>query len=201
MEETQSGDDAVRGSGFTSALRDLMAVIRTDHPGMVIGGMAVIALGYPRATTDIDVAILVRSLGEIDPLFARLQAAGLAPRINDAVGFARANHVLLMRHSASHIDVDISLATLQFEEEAVTHRQFVDFAGVPIAVPRLEDLLIYKMVASRPQDLRDVEELLLRHVGRINIGKVRDRVGQFASLLERPDMITQMEGCIQRAAR
>jgi len=36
-----------------------MAVLETEPTGMIIGGMAVIALGYPRVTTDIDATVHV----------------------------------------------------------------------------------------------------------------------------------------------
>ncbi len=47
------------GQEFSDALRDLMAVLETEPTGMIIGGMAVIALGYPRVTTDIDATVHV----------------------------------------------------------------------------------------------------------------------------------------------
>ena len=42
---------------FIIALRDMMQLITSDYKGMIIGGIAVIALGYPRVTTDIDSTI------------------------------------------------------------------------------------------------------------------------------------------------
>ncbi len=185
---------------FVSALRDIMEVIERDYKGMIIGGMAVIALGYPRVTIDIDSTILV-SFDDLGKLVELLHSHGIEPRIENAENFARLNHVLLMRHRASGIDVDISLAMLPFEEDAIFHRQFVDFAGVRIAIPRVEDMVIYKMVASRADDLRDVEELLLRYLDKIDMGKVRSITSQFADLLERPEMMTQLDDLVRRTGQ
>ena len=183
---------------FVSALRDLMHILETDYRGMIIGGMAVIALGYPRATTDID-ATVIEELDNLENLLSRLESHGIVPRMENVLDFARSNHVLLMRHKQSGIDIDISIALLPFEEEAISNCQEVDFAGIKIFIPRAEDLIIYKMVASRPEDLRDVEELLLRHLDKINLKRVRSIVKQFADVLDRPEMVTQLDILIERS--
>lgn len=190
--------DQGEGHEFVSALRDLMRIFETDYRGMIIGGMAVIALGYPRATTDID-ATVIEELGNLENLLSRLESHGIVPRMKNVIDFARANHVLLMRHKQSGIDIDISIALLPFEEEAISNCQGVDFAGIKIFIPRAEDLIIYKMVASRPEDLRDVEELLLRHLDKINLKRVRSIVSQFADVLDRPEMVTQLDILIERS--
>jgi hypothetical protein len=58
------------------------------------------------------------------------------------------------------VPVDVSLAQQAFERSAAIHAEEVSFEGVVIPVPSLTALLIYKLVAGRPQDLRDVEALL-----------------------------------------
>jgi hypothetical protein len=185
---------------FVSAMRDLIGVLQNEYPGMIIGGMAVIALGYPRVTTDIDATVLAAS-ERLDSFVERLGARHILPRIEKAADFARSNHVLLMRHQPSGIDIDITLATLPFEEEAIARRQPADFAGVTIFIPKAEDLVIYKMVASRPEDLRDVEELLLRHFDRVDLGRVRTVVKQFADVLERSEMTRDLETLIKKAMK
>lgn len=189
-----------RDQDFVLVMRDLMGVLQADYKGMIIGGMAVIALGYPRVTTDIDATVLAAP-DRLDALVERLGTHRIVPRIEKAAEFARAHHVLLMRHQPSGIDIDISIAMLPFEEEAIAHRQPADFAGTRIFIPRTEDLVIYKMVASRPDDLRDVEELLLRHLDKIDLRRVRSVVKQFADALERPEMTRDMESLIKKAEK
>ncbi|HEX7941510.1 MAG TPA: hypothetical protein VF488_06875 [Gemmatimonadaceae bacterium] len=105
--------------GIHHALEDLSSVL-DKHRGrsVVIGGIAVIARGVPRVTRDIDVAfsgpeVTLRGLS-ID-----LEAAGIVPRIDDAVSFAAESQVLLSRHSGTGVDIDVSLAWLPFEMEAI----------------------------------------------------------------------------------
>lgn len=185
---------------FLAAIQDLMAVLETDYKGMIIGGIAVIALGYPRVTTDIDATVLVPP-EHWEDLVERLDSHGIVPRLDQVIAFAKSHHVFLMRHRPSGINIDITIAMLPFEEEAILHRKPFDFAGVKMYIPRAEDLVIYKMVASRPDDLRDVEELLLRHLDGMNLLRVRQIVQQFADALERPEMMRDLEALIQRAKK
>jgi len=106
-------------SGIVRALDDVAKVIaRHDGRAAVIGGIAVIARGVPRLTRDIDVAIAAEDIPVRD-LVAEFADAGIIPRIADAVAFAEANQVLLARHTASGVDIDVSRAWLPFELEAL----------------------------------------------------------------------------------
>lgn len=175
-----------------------MEVLDEGPPGMIIGGVAVIALGFPRTTVDIDATVWA-TLDDLDALVGRLERAGIAPRMGGAIDFAKTNRVLLMKHCDSGVPIDISLAVLPFEEEAIAHRRVIDVGGLRMTIPRVDDLLVYKMVASRPQDLRDVEELLLRYVDTVDLPRGRRLVGDFAAVLERPEMLTEFDRLVALA--
>ena len=183
---------------FSSAIKALMTVLDETPPGMIIGGVAVIALGFPRTTVDIDATVWA-PLDDLDALVRQLGRAGIEPRMGAAIDFAKTNHVLLMKHRDSGVPIDISLAVLPFEQEAIAHRRAIDVGGLHMAIPRVDDLLVYKMVASRPQDLRDVEELLLRYVDTVDLPRVRRLVGEFAAVLERPEMLTTFDRLVALA--
>jgi hypothetical protein len=103
------------------------------------------------------------------------------PRIDDAVAFAEQNQVLLFRHAETGIEVDISLAWLPFEEEAVAAAERLEVEGIRLPVARVEDLLIYKAIAWRERDRRDIRELLGLHHGKLDIDRVRETVAQLPS--------------------
>lgn len=163
---------------------------------MIIGGVAVIALGVPRLTVDIDATV-----ASVDPelLSKALERRGIRPRIPDAVDFARARQVFLGIHEASDTPVDVILARLPFEEEAIRSSREQNFAEVRIRVPRPEDLVIYKIVAGRPQDLDDVEGLLLLHGLSIDLGRVRRVVREFADALGDEERVHALERLIRKA--
>lgn len=139
-----------------SAVQKLL--LRFDNQGLVIGGVAVSLLGSPRFTADVDLVLLL-SLSRLSDLIAAAVELGLAPRIPDAESFARRHRVLLLKHSASQINVDISLGMLAFEEEAVARGALFSAGDLELRLPTVEDLIILKAVAHRPKDLLDIRTL------------------------------------------
>ena len=104
--------------GFLGALDALRrALDEVDAPSMIIGGVAVIALGVPRLTVDIDATIAARNL-VIERLVETLGRHGLEARIPDAIAFARTRQVFLGIHQPSGTPVDVSLRTPIAEEQA-----------------------------------------------------------------------------------
>jgi hypothetical protein len=87
---------------------------------------------------------------------------------------------------------------VQLERVDCERSIFVDFAGVRISIPKVDDMVIYKLVASRVEDLRDIEELLLRYLDKIDLRRVRRIVRQVADILERQEMIDHLNDLIRR---
>ncbi|HEX3554192.1 MAG TPA: hypothetical protein VIA62_13280 [Thermoanaerobaculia bacterium] len=78
---------------FAEALQAVIkALDELDSPSMVIGGVAVIALGVPRYTADIDVTIQGRSSHpeQVFSVFSHHEIAGASP------GFDRPHDRLLL---------------------------------------------------------------------------------------------------------
>jgi hypothetical protein len=185
---------------FVAILKDLAAWLdNAGIPAIIVGGVAAAVLGRPRATRDIDALALIAE----DDWPAALAAAdrhGIGPRIDDPLSFARRTRVLLLRHLATGIDIDVILGRLPFEEEAVSRGQAHTLGGVRIKLPRVEDLLIMKAVAQRPQDLRDIEGLLDAHP-EVDVDGIRDWVRQFAAATSMPDLAETLDKLLgQRAA-
>lgn len=178
-----------------AAVRDVAnALSSLPVPSMLIGGIAVIARGVPRLTRDVDATVAGGTLPLAD-LLDRLREHGIVPRIDDAIEFATANQVVLLRHEPSGVDVDLSIAWLPFELEALAAAQHLDVAGVRVAVARAEDLIVYKAVAFRPQDQQDMERLLALYGHTVDLVRIRRIVAEFAAALDepgRPDAVEQI---------
>lgn len=168
-----------------------------DDQGIIIGGVAASLLGQPRLTADAD-ALLLLSIDEVPRLIALAEAEGLHPRLPDAVDFARRSRVVLLRHTESGIDVDISLGLLPFEVEAVERSQEYRAGSVTVRLPTPEDLIILKAVAHRPKDMLDIEAVITA-----NPYLDKERIGywvqQFAELLEMPELWTDVEKLLHAA--
>ena len=181
--------------GLAGALRALTAALEElPAPAAIIGGVAVIARGVPRATVDVDATVSGAAV-EVELLAETLARHEIVPRIEAAIAFARSRHVFLAEHRPSGVAVDVSFAWLPFEEEAIAAAEPQEMAGVLIRVVRPEDLVIYKMVAARPRDIDDIEGLLLVHGREMNLTRVRAVVADFAAALEdteRPAILARL---------
>jgi hypothetical protein len=163
--------------------------------GMLIGGIAAIVRGVPRATRDIDVTVS-GGHGSLAETLTILGRHGLVPRIPNAAQFAEANQVVLLQHEPSGIEVDLSLAWLSFEEEAIAGAELLDVASVRLPVARPEDLIIYKTVAWRPQDRQDIERLAAMHGSEIDQARVLSVVTELVEALGQPERVEQLKALL-----
>jgi hypothetical protein len=179
------------------ALERALAGIGARH--MLIGGVAVIARGVRRLTDDVDATLWAQGI-DLDKLLSALAHQAIVPRIEDAVNFAQRTQVLLLRHNPSGIDVDLSLAWLPFEDEALARATDVPLGdgSVPVASP--DDLVVYKAIAARARDRSDIERLLELHGRTISLARVRTLVRQLADALERPELLDDLEALIRRVS-
>lgn len=180
---------------------DALATVRRafDETGvrwMVIGGIAAIARGVRRTTTDIDVAVEGEAIA-VDALVRVLAAHDLRPRFSDAVKFAKQNLVLLVRDGENEIDVDISLAYTAFEKEALADAEVTAFGRATVPMARAEDLVIFKAVAGRPKDIEDAAGLLAVHRD-IDVSRVRAKLRELAEVADDPKIVDVLEQILAR---
>ena len=182
-------------ASLESALADLMGWLDAAHiPSMIIGGVAASVLGRPRLTQDVDaLAILAESdwaeASRLAPQF------NILPRIDNALQFAKRSRVLLMRHTASGIDVDLTFGELPFERAAVANCENHDVGGIRVRLPRVEDLLVMKAIARRPKDVEDLQGLLAAHPD-ADVASARRWVREFATAMSTPDMLQEFEALL-----
>jgi hypothetical protein len=111
--------ESILPEAFVEALWQLASwLTESKIPHVTIGGVAVSLIAQPRATQDIDAVIWLKHEGW-ESFVADAQVHGFEPRINDALEFARRSRVLLLRHRAAGINVDISCGALPFEREMI----------------------------------------------------------------------------------
>ncbi|MGZ5432434.1 MAG: nucleotidyl transferase AbiEii/AbiGii toxin family protein [Thermoanaerobaculia bacterium] len=182
-------------------LLPLSALMRWfDETGIraaVIGGVAASLRGKPRLTKDIDAVVLD---ADADTLLRSAATFQLVPRVADALEFARHTRVLLLRHSPTQIDVDISLGALPFEEEIVDRSGLIDVGDMHVRVASAEDLVIMKAVAGRPRDIADIENLIDANSD-LDVERIRRWVREFSSVLEMPEIHENLEKLLAKRIR
>ena len=166
------------------ALQNLVAVF--NNQGVIVGGIAVSLLSYPRYTVDLD-AVFLLAFDELPHLLKEAAKLGIEPRVADPTGFARKNRVLLLRHKASGTDIDLSLGILPFEVEMVERSKVVDFGAIQLRLPTPEDLIIMKAVAHRQKDLADIQAIAASHPN-LDRARIQFWVEQFGDALDLPEL-------------
>ena len=125
---------------------------------VVIGGIAAVLHGVPRATFDLDI-LIEATTRNAERLLQALRAAGLGTAdLVDAQGVL-ANEITVFNDRV-RIDVQTSTPGLTFQD-AWNQRVIMDFQGQKFYVASRVDLIASKRAAGRPRDLEDVRVLEL----------------------------------------
>jgi Nucleotidyl transferase of unknown function (DUF2204) len=187
-------------ASLLSALTDLVRWLdAASVPSMIIGGVAASVLGQPRLTQDVDALAILPEERWATAMDAAA-AFGIVPRIDNPLDFARRSRVLLLKHGASGIDIDVTFGGLPFEQTAVENSDRHDIGGLTVKLPRVEDLLIMKAIAHRPKDLQDIEGLLKAHPD-ADVNRVRQWVREFAVATGMGDMLEEFDKLLARRNR
>jgi len=124
----------------------------------VIGGIASVLYGVPRATFDLD--ILIDATPEnTQRLLDALLEAGMGTASLTNVNEILSNEITIFKDRV-RIDVQTSTPGLSFQD-AWTHRNTLEYQGQPFYVASREDLISSKKAAGRVVDLDDVRLLEL----------------------------------------
>jgi hypothetical protein len=186
----------IRDNPLSPALESVCQLLQQeDVQGMIIGGLAASLLGRPRFTNDIDLIILDLD-DRIPDFIQKLEKFGIDPRISDVEKFAVESRMLLLRHTESGINLDISMGVLPFEREAVERRRVESAYCLEIVLPTPEDLIVFKSISQRPIDIEDIKAIIARHRD-INVKQVLSAVREFADILEMPEIYQKIESLLK----
>jgi predicted nucleotidyltransferase len=161
-------------------------LVKFENRGVIIGGIAVGFLGKPRLTEDVD-ALFLLSVHDIHQFLESARVENIQPRIPNAGKFARKNHVLLLQHSPTQTNIDISLGILPFEEEMVERGIIRSTSTLSIRLPTPEDLIIMKAIAHRPKDLEDIRTIIDKNL-KLDTDRIKQWVSSFGEILEEPTL-------------
>jgi hypothetical protein len=168
-------------------------------PFCFIGGIAVQRWGEPRLTQDVDLTLLTGFGGE--EKFVDLLLKELNPRRPDAREFALSRRVLLVR-TTSGVDVDVALGAFPFEERSIQRSSTWAWAEEHSLITCSgEDLVVHKVFAGRDLDWGDVERVLIRRYGKLDLAQVRSELKPLLELkgeMEAMDKFEQMLAKVER---
>lgn len=161
---------------LTAALTRVTASLaRAGFDFALAGGLAYSALVEPRATVDMDLLILAGK-GDLPDLQAALETSfdSVVPH-KEVMAFEKARiwRALGITGNREFL-VDFLLADTAFHKAALTRKQTVEFQGTSLPIVTIEDLLLLKTLASRPQDAVDITNIQAAYPGELDMDYVRE---------------------------
>ncbi len=152
----------------------------------IVGGLAVVRWGEPRATADVDLTLLAGFGAE--EAFVDGILGGFSARIPEARDFALRHRVVLVQ-AANGVPLDIALGGMPFEEEMVRSASPFEFApGCSLVTCSAEDLVASKAFADRPRDWADIEGIIARQGGKLDWPRLEKALGPLCELKEAPEI-------------
>jgi hypothetical protein len=149
----------VQGSDFDEG-DFFRAIAASGARALLIGRRALVALGIPVLTADYDFWV---HIDDIAALNAAVEPMGLFPTRTPEEARARGRYVL---ENDERVDVLVARSVptvdgvrVAFDDVWTRRRTLEVAAGVAIAVPALEDLILTKRFGGRPKDLEDIRLL------------------------------------------
>lgn len=147
------------------------ALDKRQIPYAVMGGLAVRIYAIPRFTSDVDLTISLER-EELPALFELLESIGCEVPSPFREGWLDTVAGLPLfkaefRENGRSIEIDIFVSETDFQGSLMDRRQRIETPVGWISFVSPEDLILLKLLASRPRDLIDVQDILFT-LGRLD---------------------------------
>lgn len=142
---------------------------------MLTGGIAVSLWTKPRATANIDIAVL---LEEKDlPQFIKLvKEEGFIILEEKPMKFKRATlfRMLIKTEDGTFIPVNLVLSDTDYRRKAIQRKRKIEVRGKGIWIISPEDLILAKLLSGREQDILDAKLIVKMQKKSLDISYLRD---------------------------
>lgn len=139
-------------------------------PFCLIGALALGAYGKPRATYDIDLLILAEhETCESYVAAVRRHGFAVSERWLEANPMARDVVVRLHHASLPNYPLDLIFATSPLHQSTLNRRSIVTLGTIQAPICSPEDLILLKLLASRPRDFDDVMGVISKPAARLDL--------------------------------
>jgi len=158
-------------------------------PSVVIGGVAVAAWGEPRVTRDVDLKVQLER-GDADRLLTVLAPdyVSLLPDPRQALQ----KQAMIFVQDTLGTRLDLLLADTPYDVVAIQRGRDVELQpGVAVRVCSPEDLVIYKLISTRPRDHEDAQSVIRRQGSSLDDDYVLDWLRQFEQALDDSTLVAE----------
>jgi hypothetical protein len=133
----------------------------SEQPGVegaaLVGALARNVYAAPRATSDVDIGLLLRDADAYEAVVAGLQKRGYW--VQGEYGDEEGSFPSLAQFDGP-VHLDLLIAHTEFEKQALKKRRVFRDGGIELAAVSPEDLVVYKLLRFSPQDKADIEAVL-----------------------------------------
>ncbi len=164
----------------------------------IIGGVAVQRWGEARLTRDVDLTLLTGFGSE--EKFIEIWLRDYQFRPPGSREMALASRVLLLVNRRG-TPVDVALGGIDFERRSIQRSSLWKIPEGTLRTCSAEDLLVHKCFAGREQDWVDVNGVLARQKGKLDLALVRRELKPLLALQEQPDKLERLEQKIREHDR
>lgn len=161
---------------------------------IIIGGLAVAVWGEPRLTRDADLKVKVER-DSASKLLSVLEGDYTFLSENPSAALEQAGMIFI--NDASGCRLDLLLVETSFDVEAIRRGKNIEILpGLSAVVCSAEDLIIYKLISTRPRDYEDVRGIVRRHGRDLDLKYLREWLRTFEEALDDSSLIQNFEALI-----
>ena len=159
----------------------------------VSGSIALAAHGYVRGTADVDLLVVAPAL-RIPTVFEIVRRHGFEGEDRALIEGLRERKVAVLRRGP--LAFEILVPAIPYHETLVDRAVWIDVAGRRVPCVSAEDLIVLKMVWSRPKDVSDVHALVAVRRGALDAAYVRRTLSSI--LPDRDSRLSDWDACVRR---
>ncbi len=128
----------------------------------LIGGLAAGYWGKPRFTRDMDFTVM-SGTGNFDEIIASLKKEKFKVLAKGP------SQIQVVQKDELHFLADLILVEMDYQDWVVQRAINIELFDIQIPICTPEDLIILKLIASRRQDLLDIENVLEFHLKKLDV--------------------------------
>ncbi|OGC23579.1 hypothetical protein A2291_00335 [candidate division WOR-1 bacterium RIFOXYB2_FULL_42_35] len=140
---------------------------KTRVPYMIVGGGAVNYFGDFRLTKDLDVVIALEP-SSVNGLLGLLDKNGYKFHKKELEMLAKLSNRFALADPSDTYRIDLWIPKTSYEKNALDRRQNKRTNHGLISFISPEDLILFKLLAGRPQDIIDLQGVLTRQKGKLD---------------------------------
>lgn len=159
---------------------------------MIIGGQALLLYGIVRSTRDIDLTLGIDS-DDYSRIADICNKLGFIILPKNPQQFVNETRALPAEEPKLHIRIDFIFSFTPYERQAIERAGQKTVAGYNVKFAACEDLIIFKMVASRAIDLEDVKSILNKKAQIIDYDYLYKWLNEFAKISEYKDIVERFK--------